>query len=560
MRWSTACPDWEERIVRGETLIPFDPLFPDEAAAALEVFKSLKVVDLPGMPTFGECCEQWVFDFVAAIFGAYNPHTAKREISEFLLLISKKNAKSTIAAGIMMTALIRNWRHQNELMILAPTLEVANNSFAPAAGMVRHDPELSDLLHVQDHLRRITHRTTSAHLNVVAADNDTAAGKKAGFVLVDELWVFGKKPNAGAMLQEATGGLAARPEGFVVYLTTHADEPPAGVWKSKLDYFRDVRDGVIEDPERLGVLYEFPPAMLEAEAYLDPANFYVTNPNLGRSVRQEWLESKLREAQAGGEGADDLQTFLAKHLNVMIGQRLRRDRWAGAPFWERQADPELGLDRLVAESEVLVAGIDGGGLDDLLSLSILGRHPKRRKWLHWQHSWAHELVLERRKSEASRLRDFAADGDLTIVDDMTFAFGDLALRLRTLFDTGKLAQVGLDPAGVGLIVEAIAETGLSTEPPFLVGVSQGFQLQGAVKTAEVKVASGELVHGGQAIMAWAVGNAKTEQRGNALVITKQAAGSAKIDPLMAMFDAVALMSRNPQVARSYLENTDMMVL
>jgi phage terminase large subunit-like protein len=208
----------------------------------------------------------------------------------------------------------------------------------------------------------------------------------------------------------------------------------------------------------------------------------------------------------------------------------------------------------------VVAGIDGGGLDDLLSLSVIGRHPTRRKWLHWQHSWAHELVLERRKSEASRLRDFAAAGDLSIVDDMTFAFGDLALRLRDLFDTGKLAQVGLDPAGVGLIVEAIAETGLSTEPPFLVGVSQGFQLQGAVKTAEVKVASGELVHCGQPIMVWAVGNAKTEQRGNALVITKQAAGSAKIDPLMAMFDAVALMSRNPQVARSYLENTDMMVL
>ncbi len=51
------------------------------------------------------------------------------------------------------------------------------------------------------------------------------------------------------------------------------------------------------------------------------------------------------------------------------------------------------------------------------------------------------------------------------------------------------------------------------------------------------------------MMAWAVANARVEPKGNAILVTKQASGSAKIDPLMAAFNAIALMSTNPWSAR-----------
>jgi phage terminase large subunit-like protein len=103
--WTTACPDWAERLKSKQSIIP-PPIYPEQAAHALSIFKELRVVDLPGKPTFGECSEQWVFDFVAAVFGGYNVENGQQLIREYGLLISKKNTKSTIAAGVMLTALI----------------------------------------------------------------------------------------------------------------------------------------------------------------------------------------------------------------------------------------------------------------------------------------------------------------------------------------------------------------------------------------------------------------------------------------------------------------------
>ncbi len=550
MDWTTACPDWEQRIVARKSLIPFKPLFPTEAEEALDVFGALRMVDATGSPLMSETVRDWVNQFVAAIFGAYDPDEGRRLVSEFMLLISKKNGKSTIAAGIMLTALILNWRPSGEFIILAPTKEIADNSYIPIRDMVRADEELDALLKVQDHLRTVTHRQTNATLKVVAADSETVSGKKAIGVFVDELWVFGKRANAEAMLREATGGLASRPEGFIIWATTQSDAPPAGVFRQKLLYARKVRDGEIVDKSFLPVLYEFPKAMLDAGAHRDFSNAYITNPNLGLSVDEPFIERGYAQAQMDGE--ESFRGFLAKHLNVEIGLALLSDRWAGTDFWEQQAS-ELcrTLDDLIERCEVIDIGVDGGGLDDLLGLAAIGRETGTRRWLTWTHAWAHPSVLERRKSEAPRIRDFAKDGHLTLVERIGDDIENVAQLVSRVEQAGLLDKVGLDPAGVGAILDALEAAEIPRDK--IDGISQGWRLGGAIKTAERKLAEGTLLHGGQPLMAWCCGNARVEPRGNAILITKQASGSAKIDPLMALFNAVTLMALNPE-AKGGMDN------
>jgi phage terminase large subunit-like protein len=492
-----------------------------------------------------------VLDIVAALFGSLNPETGRRHITNYLCMVSKKNGKSSIAGAIMLTALILNSRPSGEFIILAPTKEAADNAYKPIRDMIKADEDLEMRFHEQEHIRTITDRLNRATLKVTAADSATVTGKKAIGVFIDELWEFGKQAKAAKMLTEATGGLMSRPEGFVFYCTTQSDEPPAGVFKQKLDYARGVRDGRIQDKRFLPIIYEFPKWMLDQGLHKDLANAHITNPNWGLSVDQEVMEQKYQEALEGGE--ESVRNFYAKHLNVQIGIDMGSNRWAGTDYWESAGDRFVTLEHLLARSEVITVGIDGGGLDDLLGLSLIGRDRETRAWLHWAHAWAHKIVLERRKDIVTQLQGFQSDGDLTIVDrpgDDVQQLADIICQVR---DAGLLPAklaIGVDAAGIGDIVDELTteQRGITMEQ--IVAVQQGWKLNGAIKTAERKVAGGEFIHGGTRLMAWCVGNARVVQVGNAITINKQVSGSAKIDPLMATFDAVSLMMLNPAPANN----------
>lgn len=546
MEWTTSCLDWGRRIVAGESLIVSPPLFPDVADEAWDICSSFVLTDVAGHPTIGQVARPWLRDWVRTIFGAESPE-GRRLINEYFLMVSKKNAKSTIAAAVMLTALLMNWRDGAELLILSPTKEIADNSYKPISAFIKADEELQDMLTVQDYHRLVTHKDSGAFLKVVAADEATVTGKKASFVFVDELHEFGKKGRASNMLLEATGGLASRPEGFVIYASTQSEEPPAGVFKTTLAYARKVRDGEKEDRKFLPLIYEFPREMLEAEAHKDLNNAYVTNPNWGASVDKERIEQLHEKALEGGE--KDLKEFFAKHLNVEVGMNLRNDRWAGADFWLAAAIPVFTLEELLERSEVVTVGIDGGGLDDLLGLAVIGREIDTGRWLVWGRGWIHKIAMERRKSEASKYQDFIKAGDLVLVEEVGQDVDEVVAIVGQIEESGLLDKVGVDRLGLGAIYDALVGTDEEPGPiqaEQVVGIPQGYQLNGAIKTAERHVAAKKMLHGGSALLAWCVGNAKTVLQGNAVTITKQASGTGKIDPLMAIFDAVYLMALNPE--------------
>jgi phage terminase large subunit-like protein len=554
--WSTAVPDWKARVRAGESLIPALPLHRARAAKALAIFKALRVPDIEGNPTYGEVCEPFVFDLVRSIFGAFDADGARRMVREFFLLIPKKNGKTSIAAAIIVVAAILNERPQSELLLIAPTINIAERSFKQARGIIQltvmpSGVALSDLFSVHEHIRTIRNLNPEMPSEIVvkAADSDVVTGSKASVILVDELHEFASKPRADGVLVEIRGGLShPQNKGFLLQITTQSKTPPKGVFKAELKRARDVRDGLLDLP-LLPLLYELPPEDARDDGWKRPQTWPWVNPHLGRSVSADFLADQLRAAE--DQGPEALALLASQHFNFEIGQSLSGDGWSGAPHWARRARPGMTLEQILDECEVVTIGADWGGADDLAALAVIGRRAKDKMWLHWCRAWARPSVLESRKSLVSVLRDFERDGDLVIAPDPEEQALDAARVCAEIHASGLLPEengIGLDTAGVALLMDALEARDMVQ--PLVTGVSQGWQLQRAISTVPLKLEAGRLLHAGQPIMGWAVGNAKQELRGNTWYVSKQASGVAKIDPLMATFNAAMLMLLNPVAARS----------
>ncbi|KQQ38696.1 terminase [Rhizobium sp. Leaf306] len=551
-----ACPDWWERLQAGQTPMADVPLNEAKAAKAVAFFNRLRLPDIAGNPPLSEACGDWFREILCAFLASEDPETKRILVRELLCMVPKKNSKTTYVAALGLTALFMEEAPNRQMLIVAPSQNISTRCFEQAQGMIRIDPRLKSIFDVQDSDKRITRIKTGTKLDVKTFDTGIITGEIPILTIIDELHELGKKNKAAAVMQQIRGGGITMQGGQVLMITTQSDEAPTGIWKIELDKARAIRDGKGGGaPIMLPVLYEFPfEKQVDQEYWRDKRNWGAVLPNLGRSIDPELLVDDYENN--GKVNLEAEQIWTSQHLNIQIGVGIGGDGWSGAVHWSDCVDPKLsGLDDLLHRSEVCTIGIDWGGADDLAALYVIGREKVTKRWLGWGQAWARQSVFERRKGISSRLREFQALGELIISKSSEDQAASAADICRRIADTGLLPEargIGLDSAGIALLLDALEARNL--EAPQLEAVAQGWKLQTAISSVPLKLEDKRFMHGDQALMAWAVGNAKQTLRGSNYVVTKEISGAAKIDPLMALFNAAMLMFLNPEaIGRSVYE-------
>lgn len=557
-----ACPDWWERIQAGRVPMADVPVNEPLAAKAKAVFGKLKLPDVPGTPTMSEACGEWFVEIMCAFLASEDPETLQPIVWELLCMVPKKNSKTTYVAGLGLTALVVFDVLNRQMLVVGPSQNISERLFNQAEGMINLDERLKNMFQVQDHLKSITRRKTGTQIEVKTFDTAIVTGEIPFLTIIDEVHELGKKAKAAKVMQQIRGGSITKQRGRLLMITTQSDERPAGIWATELSKARKIRDGKAGPaPIMLPVLYEYPvEKQLDKKFWRNTDNWPLLLPNLDRSIdAQALIDDYTNNGTATVEAE---QIWASQHLNIEIGVGLGGDSWDGALHWTGCIDDSLaGLDDLLARSEVCTIGIDWGGADDLAGLYVIGRERVTKRWLGWGKAWARATVFERRKSIAGELRRFEECGDLEIAASGEDQAASAAAICKRVFDSGLLpeaAGIGLDAAGVALLLDALEDLGL--QQPLLQPVAQGWKLQTAISSVPLKLEDRRFLHGDQPIMAWCVGNAKQVLKGSNYIVTKEVSGAAKIDLLMALFNAAMLMFLNPVAAPARVPEYKMIVV
>jgi phage terminase large subunit-like protein len=276
--------------------------------------------------------EGWQAFIVTVVFGWVHAVTGLRRFLEAYIEVPRKNAKSTLTAGLCLFMLSADGEAGAEVYTAATTRDQARIVFDDAKHMAARDADMRACLGIDVLQHALVVEHTASKLAPLAAEGSTLDGLNVHFASIDELHAH-KKRSLYDVLETARG---AREQALLWAITT-AGVDRAGICYERRTYIVKMLEGSIPmDDRQFGIVYTID----EGDDWADPTTWAKANPNLGVSVFPEVLEAACRKALSTPSA---VANFLTKHLDVWVNAD---QAWMDMRAWEACANHSLTLDEL----------------------------------------------------------------------------------------------------------------------------------------------------------------------------------------------------------------------
>ncbi len=247
--------------------------------------------------------EDWQKAVIGNTFGWKRPDGTRR-YREVFLYIPRKNSKTTMAAGFVIEGLFCEGEPGAEIYSAAGDRDQATLVYVPVREMIAKNPRFARRCKVYSATKRILLDDNVSYYTAISADAATKHGYNASRVVVDELHV---QPNR-ELVDVLKTSMGTRRQPLMLYLTT-ADYKRKSICNEIYGYACKVRDGVIENPAFLPIIYE----ATEKDDWTSEEVWAKANPNLGVSVKLDFLRSEFQKAQYSPSFEN---TFKRLYLNI----------------------------------------------------------------------------------------------------------------------------------------------------------------------------------------------------------------------------------------------------
>jgi len=502
-----------------------------DAGAALRVLKFFTGLrhskgKWAGEPVF---LELWQCFIVGCLFGWKRADGLRRFVTGYTEM-ARKNGKSTLAAGVALYLLVADDEPGAEVYCAATKRDQARIVFSEAARMVRRSPGLARRVRqLRDNLSIVA---TASKCEPLGADADSMDGLNPHGTIIDELHAH-KSRKAWDLIETATG---SREQPLTFAITTAGDSL-VSVCREQHDYSVKVLEGAVDDDS----WFAFVAQIDEADDWRDPAVWVKANPNLGVSMKPEYLARKVAQAIEVPGRQNPVKRLHLGRWTKQTALWLDMDVWAACAGDAAMAELMVEL-----EGRECYGGLDLASKNDLAALALL--FPPAAEGERWKllvFFWCPEVGIERRARQDRAPYDVwaqqgyiaATEGDvvdydairLQIAGDAPGPFGPPLAGRYTIreiaFDRWNATQLVTQLQGDGVI---------------MVPFGQGFASMAAPtrEFGEVLVAGRRLAHGANPVLSWMASHVAVKQDPAGNLKADRQRSSEKIDGLVATLMAL----------------------
>lgn len=361
--------------------------------------------------------ELWQKAMLAAAFG-FVDDDGIRKYREIILIIGKKNGKSTLASAIGNYMLFADGEAGPEVYAVATKKDQAKIIWEEARRMVRKSPAL--LRRARTLVAEIVNDSNDGKFRALASDKDTLDGLNVSCALMDEIhqWKAGRD-----LYNIIADGVTAREQPMIV-ITTTAGTIRQDIYDEKYDEAEGIikswdQPDVYHDERVLPVIYELD----SRNEWQDPDCWAKANPGLGSIKNRRTLADKVAGCKANPRL---LKNVLCKEFNIRETSseawltfeeirnretfRVPEKGWTAEEAEEGRQDAGLG-EKIFCEflgpkdadqtlrPRYAIGGVDLSGTTDLTAAKAIFQIPESEKIFVVSMYWLPEDLLERRVSE-----------------------------------------------------------------------------------------------------------------------------------------------------------------
>jgi phage terminase large subunit-like protein len=462
--------------------------------------------------------EPWQAFVVTCLFGWVHRVTGKRRFRQGYLQVARKNAKSTLAAGIALYMLRYDGEEGAQVFSGATSLVQAMEVFRPAKLMVDRLAPFTRALALETAAQSVFHRASNSFFKpVVGKPGDGASPHCA---IIDEYHEHATSEFYDTMVL----GMGAREQPLALVITT-AGNSLGGPCHQMAQECQKLLDGVYDDDSIFAVIYTID----AKDDWTDPAVLIKANPNLGVSISREDLE---REQAQAARDANKQGAFRTKKLNEWVGAR---DGYFNMRAWADCAVVGLSLDEFSGKPALI--GLDLASFQDLSAVQLFFPPEPERDPATFGFYHLSQQVHDAASSQ--HYKAWALEGLIEVHSGAMIDHTVVQAQILGLRQRFRLLEVSMDMAQANIMAMNLMAAGV----PVTQFVQQAVNYTPPMKQLLGWIDGGRFRHAGNPVMNWMMSNVTAKEDAKEQVFPRKEQPGNKIDGPVALMMAVGAWLR-----------------